>query len=457
MKFFFRICMVLLAVFLMAELTVCESPAGGGNNNTNGGSAGRLIINGFPGGSSFAVNIYDYSGTIVSQMEYASVIGNPVGVSLGYAAMSPVTLVSMSGGEFSQSGVFLVVLADTANPVAGLLFKTGVAFTNGGAVINYGELTAFADLPLTGGEDGSFSIGQVSVSAASTSASRGSTVLFSAVVTGTGNPPQTVFWSITSGHAAGTDINGNGLLSVAADEPASSITVRASSTEDTSKYGEAAVTVTGDLPSGGASITINFEGPVEGILVQSYDITNDPYYDPAIPVLENGTWQDGSNPVQYHQFYAQAGISYSINWNDSYQGDNTKSADVGVSAYWKASNASIFGLTDSGWSSPQTFTADRSGIAVLKVEHYNGGNTTGTYAVRYTASESSGATLTLAVADAGSYSNFRWILDGTERSETTGSITIDTTVLDIGLHRITVIAVKAGISYSREIRFRING
>jgi hypothetical protein len=218
-----------------------------------------------------------------------------------------------------------------------------------------------------------------------------------------------------------------------------------------------------EAAAGNAAITINFEGPVEDIA-----ITHDPYYDPSIPVLQNETWYDDSDPVKYHQFYAQAGISYAINWNDSYQGDGTKSADVGVSTYWKATDDSIFGRTDSGWSSPQTFTADRSGIVVLKVEYYSGGSTTGTYAVKYTASENAGgststdiadvgATLTLSVANAGSYSNFRWILDGTERSETTGSITIDTTVLDIGLHRITVIAVKAGISYSREIKFQVNG
>jgi hypothetical protein len=104
---------------------------------------------------------------------------------------------------------------------------------------------------------------------------------------------------------------------------------------------------------------------------------------------------------------------------------------------------------------------------VLKVEHHSGGNTSGTYAVKYTVGESVGnynnlgvvvGSLTLSVANAGGYSNFRWILDGTPLSGgTTGSITIDTGSLDVGLHRVTVIAVKGGISYSREIRFRVNG
>jgi hypothetical protein len=94
---------------------------------------------------------------------------------------------------------------------------------------------------------------------------------------------------------------------------------------------------------------------------------------------------------------------------------------------------------------------------ILEVEPYSSGGT-GTYAVKYTAGERPvSGSLTLSVANAGGYSNFRWILDGVPRPDTTATITIDTGSLDIGPHRITVIAVKAGKSYSREIRFRVNG
>jgi hypothetical protein len=848
MKRFARICMVLPAIFLVAGFTACENPAGEGGGG--GGGNGRLIINGFPAGSSLAITVYNYSGDITSQTGFASVIENPIGVSMNYATASSVSLVDMSGNTFSQTGDFMITLVDSANPAAGILFKTGVSFVNGNATISYDEMLKFVDLPLldddgnssvnlvtviavstsvgkgstvqfyavvtgtgnpsqtvswsiTGdhaaettinngvlsvaagetassltiratatadttkygeatvtvtepGEEGdssintvtvvavntsvgkgltlqfyavvtgtgnpsqtvswsitgdhaaetainngvlsvaagetvssltvratatadtskygeatvtvtepepepgpgsdysvslvtvsgagsvskgatlqfaavvtgtgnppqtvswsitgshaagtsinnsgllsvaagetvssltvratatadttkygeaavtvtepepgpgaNYSVSQVSVSREGTSVNKGASLQFSAAVTGTGNPPQTVSWSITGSHAAGTSINNSGLLTVAAGETASSLTVRATSTADTTKYGEAAVTVTepdpgpgpgsdysvsqvsvsaaspsvgkgatvqftatvtgtgnppqtvtwsltgdhvagttinnglllvaaGEIASsltvratstadttkygeatvtvtepGNASITITFEGPANEDIAVDH-ITNDPYYDSAIPVLENGVWQDGSNPVQYHQFYALAGTSYAINWNDSFEGDRSKSADVGISAYWKATDTVIFDRTDSGWVSPRTFTADRSGIVVLKVEYYSGGNTTGTYAVKYTAPGSAdnvtnlgsvGDTLTLSVANAGSYGNFRWLLDGRELSETTGSITIDTMVLDIGLHRLTVIAVKAGISYSHELRFPIN-
>jgi hypothetical protein len=148
-----------------------------------------------------------------------------------------------------------------------------------------------------------------------------------------------VTWSITSAHAAATTISGSGLLSVAAGEGVGSLTIRAASTEDNSKYDEETVTVTGDIPTGDVSVTINFEESAEDI-----DIEREP-------------------------------------------GDD----------------------------------------------------------------------ILLLVASAGDYSDFQWVLDGMLLDdETTGTITIDTELLDIGPHRVTVIAVKAGISYSREIQFRVD-
>lgn len=53
---------------------------------------------------------------------------------------------------------------------------------------------------------------------------------------------QTVEWSVAGG-IAGTGINASGLLSIAVGETASTLTVRATSTVDPTKYGEASVTV----------------------------------------------------------------------------------------------------------------------------------------------------------------------------------------------------------------------
>jgi len=85
----------------------------------------------------------------------------------------------------------------------------------------------------------------VTVSPATASVEKGKTKNFTVKVEGTNNPAQTVTWSIDqTNKKSGTTINTNGLLTVAADESLTSLTVKATSTVDKSKSGTAAVTVT---------------------------------------------------------------------------------------------------------------------------------------------------------------------------------------------------------------------
>jgi len=83
----------------------------------------------------------------------------------------------------------------------------------------------------------------VVVSPIAVSVVKGTTQQFSADVNGSNNPPHTVTWSVTGG-ITGTNINTNGLLTVASGETGTTLTVRATSTFDTSKSGIATVTVT---------------------------------------------------------------------------------------------------------------------------------------------------------------------------------------------------------------------
>jgi len=77
---------------------------------------------------------------------------------------------------------------------------------------------------------------------------RGGSQLFTATVNGTNNPEQTVTWSVTGNKASGTSISINGgLLTVDASEPATTLTIKAVSTFDTTKSGTATVTVNGDI------------------------------------------------------------------------------------------------------------------------------------------------------------------------------------------------------------------
>ncbi|MCL2270126.1 MAG: hypothetical protein FWC24_02160, partial [Treponema sp.] len=95
--------------------------------------------------------------------------------------------------------------------------------------------TVIIGFSLTACPDGNTSsskptVSNVTVSAAGNAASvaKGSTLQFSATVTGTNSPAQTVTWTIdTTGVAAGTTISASGLLTVAAGETQTSLTIKA--------------------------------------------------------------------------------------------------------------------------------------------------------------------------------------------------------------------------------------
>lgn len=82
----------------------------------------------------------------------------------------------------------------------------------------------------------------VVVSPTTATVAPGETQAFTVVVSGENSPAQTVNWTVTGGTSGDTDIN-NGLLTVAEDETATTLTVTATSTVDTTKSGTASVTV----------------------------------------------------------------------------------------------------------------------------------------------------------------------------------------------------------------------
>ncbi|MDR2073356.1 MAG: hypothetical protein LBP60_07990 [Spirochaetaceae bacterium] len=75
---------------------------------------------------------------------------------------------------------------------------------------------------------------------------RGGTAQFTAAVEGTGKPRQRVLWELT-GASEGSSISEAGLLTVAEDEPALYLTVRAVSAADRNKSAEGAVLLADSL------------------------------------------------------------------------------------------------------------------------------------------------------------------------------------------------------------------
>jgi hypothetical protein len=94
-------------------------------------------------------------------------------------------------------------------------------------------------------------VNSVSISPPTAMVARGSSQDFTAAVAVAGGAAQTVTWSLEEAHVTGTKIEeitlgggGGGRLIVASAETAKTLTVKATSTVDTTKYGTATVTIT---------------------------------------------------------------------------------------------------------------------------------------------------------------------------------------------------------------------
>jgi hypothetical protein len=138
------------------------------------------------------------------------------------------------------------------------------------------------------GGGGTPTVTGVTVSPNPATVAKDSTQQFSATVQGTNSPGQGVTWEIVESVAAGTTIDTDGLLTVAVGESASSLTVKATSTADTSYSGTATVTLVAagstivdftDLTANGSSsadttyLTLTFDAAVPGLAATDITIT----------------------------------------------------------------------------------------------------------------------------------------------------------------------------------------
>jgi len=104
--------------------------------------------------------------------------------------------------------------------------------------------------------------------------------------------------------------------------------------------------------------------------------------------LSKDVWTDGfitsttSEGAVYYSFNVISGTRYYIWWNDSYQGTGSKSLNVKVSAYYASNYRWIFYNKDSGWTSPETFSAISSGKVIIEVSPLDAGRV-GSFSILY--------------------------------------------------------------------------
>jgi hypothetical protein len=130
----------------------------------------------------------------------------------------------------------------------GATVKVILAYYTGATKIH--ELGIIGTILIPGEEiDLTPTITGVTVSPATVDVPKGGAQQFAATVTGTFDFVKTVTWKIDeTGLATGTSISAAGLLTIATGETKTTLTVRATSTGDTTKSGTATVNVTNEIP-----------------------------------------------------------------------------------------------------------------------------------------------------------------------------------------------------------------
>jgi len=112
---------------------------------------------------------------------------------------------------------------------------------------------------------------------------------------------------------------------------------------------------------------------------------------PSTP-LPPDTWMAGfieraATPIWWYLIDVTSGTTYHVWWNDASHGDSTKTAHIVVRAYYNDDRTPIFADTSSGWTTPRTFTATRTGLVRIRVAPANDtfvDGTFGTFGIAYT-------------------------------------------------------------------------
>jgi uncharacterized repeat protein (TIGR02543 family) len=123
--------------------------------------------------------------------------------------------------------------------------------------------------------------------------------------------------------------------------------------------------------------------------------------------LAADVWENSSiayTSGMYGDWYALSvvsGTTYYIWWNDRGQGNGSKTGDIAVGARYEDATAFLWGGTaaaiDSGWATPQSFTASQSGTVFIRVYPQNGNAASaGTYGIAYNTSGTRPAIYTVA-------------------------------------------------------------
>ncbi|MCL2245011.1 MAG: Ig-like domain-containing protein [Treponema sp.] len=229
------------------DTAVIWSLTGNISQNTTLTQAGLLTV--AAGETSSALTVKAVSVADNTKSDTAAVtVPIPVITSVNITPPSP----TVSKGGFMQ---FYVTIVGANNPSQSVTWTVtseiaGTTITDGLLTVASGETaetlkvratstvdtSKFGEATVTIQSPPAPVVSSVIVNPLNPSVVKGATQQFSAIVNGSNNPAQSVTWTVTGG-GAGTFISNSGVLTVAAAETATSLTIRAASTEDNTKSG----------------------------------------------------------------------------------------------------------------------------------------------------------------------------------------------------------------------------
>jgi len=85
----------------------------------------------------------------------------------------------------------------------------------------------------------------------------------------------------------------------------------------------------------------------------------------------------------WYSFNVTKETTYYIWWNDSRDGDGTKTLDITVEAAYK-NGSNIWYVKDNSWTTPNSFKASSNDTVLLIVDSWLSSSHTGTFAIAYT-------------------------------------------------------------------------
>jgi hypothetical protein len=468
-RLFIRTAAGILAAALV--LAGCGDGAGGGDG-TGGGDipsvpTGTLTIQNVPGGTD-TFGVYITTQTITANYlpitTNYSAIGGALGSPSGTVVI-PLYTAPEGGTGFTGAGTYSILIIGTSGQTT-LLLKAvnGKSFSNGSATITWADLQNVSGMGGNGvltvtdvpGGTGVFAVYilQDEITADNYLTAIGSFAATGAVTESPGATAAVPLYTTAGGAAA---FNSTGEYSVLVYNLTPPLALALNYVE---------------FSSGGAEISWNDLEEVSGMTGPAFlDLTDNVWYDNILLLGQTHTYQ----------FYAEQGKTYYVSWNDRHNGDNTKTGSTKVSAAWKSGGTAIFTNPDSGYTSPRSIYASKSGYIKITVE-INSTYYPGTYGLVYwertgnaalqinfavsgaemgvsgdlRLDKSEGNQITISAANAVNCEDFTWLLDGVEiTDETSGSITLDAADYEPGLYRLTLIAYRDGVPYSGEAAFAV--